>query len=126
MCEKPPRSSGSRGERYSGGDPAPLIPLLYSRGGLRPYGMFWAHSVVAKTGMSDGRAGDEASQASRRGDRTPLGNAGGGGGGEDLEACSCERIEGGEVLQDRLISVIPSCLMFDKAIAAPRIVFNRA
>ena len=45
--------------------------------------------------MSDGRVGEEVSQASRRGDETPLDSAGGG----DMEACSCERMEGGEVLK---------------------------
>ena len=82
MCENPPRSSGSRGGRYSGGDPARLTPLLYSCGGLRPYGTFRAHSDVFWVGTSGGRVG--ASQASRRGDETPLESAGGGG----IEACS--------------------------------------
>lgn len=45
--------------------------------------------------MSDGRVGEEASQASKRGDGTPFGSVGGG----DMEACSCERIEGGEALR---------------------------
>lgn len=45
--------------------------------------------------MSDGRVGEEASQASRRGDEMPLESAGGGG----MEVCSCARIEGGEVLK---------------------------
>ncbi len=48
--------------------------------------------------MSDGRVGEEASQASRRGDETPLESAGGGAEGGDSDACSCERMEGGEVL----------------------------
>ena len=45
--------------------------------------------------MSDDRMGEEASQASRRGDEMPLESAGGGG----MEVCSCARIEGGEVLK---------------------------
>ena len=45
--------------------------------------------------MSDGRVGEEVSQVSKRGDERPLESAGGG----DMEACSCERMEGGEVLK---------------------------
>ena len=46
--------------------------------------------------MSDGHVGEEASQAFKRGDETPLESAGGAVG---MDACNCERMEGGEVLK---------------------------
>ena len=45
--------------------------------------------------MSDGRVGEEVSRISGRGEETSLASAGGG----DMDACSCERMEGGEVLE---------------------------
>ena len=46
----------------------------------------------------DAREVKEASRVSRLGDETPLESAGGGGGGGN-EACSCERMDGGEILE---------------------------
>ena len=70
--------------------------------------------------MSDRRVGEGASQASTRGDETPFESAG----GEGIEACSCERIEGGDVLNTQTCQ--RDSIMFDTAIPAPRAVFNRS
>jgi len=71
-----------------------LTPLLCIRGGLRPSGPFPVQSVVACVGKGVLYVGGVAFQASNSFEEKPLGWAGGG----EEEACSCDSIEEGVVL----------------------------